>query len=141
MKVHGSAKPPKEFNDAIHERLFQLKKEYGLQIGITTSGSNQSDIINIAKTIAVNDEGLFDSYQVTYNVFEQSAFDALQELKTLGKTIIIKEALANGRVFTNKNIKNHLEALSKTYNTNHKHGNNNFCIRVVCSILEFLPNK
>lgn len=101
---------------AIHERLCQLKKEYGLQIGISTSGSNQSEILNIAKDIAVHNQLLFDSYQVTYNVFEQSTFDTLQKLKTLGKTIIIKEALANGRVFTKNNAKKQLETLSKTYN-------------------------
>ncbi|MEH6537658.1 MAG: aldo/keto reductase [Psychroserpens sp.] len=117
-QVHSATLDSGILNDGtIHERLFQLKKEHGLQIGITTSGSNQSDIINIAKTIAVNGEGLFDSYQVTYNIFEQSTFETLQELKTLGKTIIIKEALANGRVFANKNVKKHLETLSKIYNT------------------------
>jgi len=101
---------------SIHERLFQLKKEYGLQIGITTSGSNQSEILNIAKDIAVNNQLLFDSYQVTYNIFEQSTFETLQHLKTLGKTIIIKEALANGRVCTNNSSKKQLETLAKAYN-------------------------
>jgi aryl-alcohol dehydrogenase-like predicted oxidoreductase len=102
-------------DNSIHERLFQLKKEYGLQIGITTSGSNQSEILNSAKDIAVKNDLLFDSFQVTYNVFEQSTFNTLQQLKAMGKTIIIKEALANGRVFTNEHAKKQLEALSKTY--------------------------
>lgn len=102
-------------DNSIHERLFQLKKEYGLQIGITTSGSNQSEILNSAKDIAVKNDLLFDSFQVTYNVFEQSTFNTLQQLKAMGKTIIIKEALANGRVFTNEHAKKKLETLSKTY--------------------------
>ena len=104
-------------NTAIHERLFQLKKEYGLQIGISTSGSNQSEILNSAKHIKVNNELLFDSYQVTYNIFEQSTFETLQHLKSKGKTIIIKEALANGRVFSNKYAKKQLEVLKQTYKT------------------------
>jgi aryl-alcohol dehydrogenase-like predicted oxidoreductase len=104
-------------NTAIHERLFQLKKEYGLQIGISTSGSNQSEILNSAKHIKVNNELLFDSYQVTYNIFEQSTFETLQDLKSKGKTIIIKEALANGRVFSNKYAKKQLEVLKQTYKT------------------------
>ncbi|MFT4611760.1 MAG: aryl-alcohol dehydrogenase-like predicted oxidoreductase [Glaciecola sp.] len=116
-QVHSATLESGILKDAsIHERLFQIKKEYGLQIGITTSGSNQSKVLNSAKDIAVNNELLFDSYQVTYNVFEQSTFDTLQELKAKGKTIIIKEALANGRVFTNEHAKKQLEALSKTYN-------------------------
>tara|TARA_B100000809_G_scaffold248804_1_gene279286 strand:- start:683 stop:1621 length:939 start_codon:yes stop_codon:yes gene_type:complete len=116
----------------IHERLFQIKKEYGLQIGITTSGSNQSEILNIAKDIAINNELLFDSYQVTYNVFEQSTFDTLQELKAKGKTIIIKEALANGRVCTNEHSKKQLETLSKTYNV----GADAIALRFVIDILQ-----
>ncbi|TXE16707.1 aldo/keto reductase [Psychroserpens burtonensis] len=102
-------------DNSIHERLFQLKKQYGLQIGITTSGSNQSEILNSAKDIAVKNNLLFDSFQVTYNVFEQSTFNTLQQLKAMGKTVIIKEALANGRAFTNEHAKKQLEALSKTY--------------------------
>lgn len=117
---------------SIHERLFQLKKEYGLQIGITTSGSNQSEVLNSAKDIAVSNELLFDSYQVSYNVFEQSAFDALQELKTKGKTIIIKEALANGRVLTNKHAMKQLETLSKTYNV----GPDSIALRFVIDTLQ-----
>lgn len=103
-------------NTTIHDRLFQLKKEYGLQIGITTSGSNQSKILNIAKDIRVNNTLLFDSYQVTYNIFEQSTFETLRQLKTIGKTIIIKEALANGRVYTNISFKKQLETLTKNHN-------------------------
>lgn len=119
---------------SIHERLFQLKKEFGLQIGITTSGANQSKILNIAKNIAVNNQLLFDSYQVTYNIFEQSTFNTLQRLKALGKTIIIKEALANGRVFTSNNSKKPLELLAKTYNV----GSDAIALRFVIDTLH--PN-
>jgi aryl-alcohol dehydrogenase-like predicted oxidoreductase len=102
-------------NTSVHERLFQLKKEYGLQIGITTSGANQSEILNRAKSIKAYNEFLFDSYQVTYNIFEQSTLETLQQLKTTGKTIIIKEALANGRVFTRNTSKEQLKILAKKY--------------------------
>nr|WP_321236101.1 aldo/keto reductase [uncultured Psychroserpens sp.] len=116
-QVHSATLESGILNDTtIHERLFQLKKAHGLQIGITTSGTNQSEILRIAKGITVNKELLFDSYQVTYNIFEQSTFEALLELKNLGKTIIIKEALANGRVFTSENANTQLEVISKTHN-------------------------
>lgn len=42
---------------------------------------------------------MFDSFQVTFNILEQSTFTVLQEAKAKGKGIIIKEAMANGRVF------------------------------------------
>lgn len=119
-------------NRAIHERLFQLKKEYNLHIGISTSGSNQSEIINHAKHIKVANEILFDSYQVTYNIFEQSTFDALQDLKYKGKTIIIKEALANGRIFSKKQLNDPLEELQTTYHT----GRDALALRFVIDALE-----
>jgi aryl-alcohol dehydrogenase-like predicted oxidoreductase len=134
-QVHSATLESGILNDiSIHERLFQLKKEYGLQIGITTSGANQSKILNIAKNIAVNNQLLFDSYQVTYNIFEQSTFDTLQSLKAIGKTIIIKEALANGRVFTSNNSKKSLELLAKTYNV----GSDAIALRFVIDTLH--PN-
>jgi aryl-alcohol dehydrogenase-like predicted oxidoreductase len=119
-------------NRAIHERLFQLKKEYNLQLGISTSGSNQSEIINHAKNIKVANEILFDSYQVTYNIFEQSTFDTLQDLKYKGKTIIIKEALANGRVFSKKQLNDTLEELQTTYHT----GRDALALRFIIDTLE-----
>jgi hypothetical protein len=39
-----------------------------LQIGITTSGSHQSKIIEAALKVKIENEDLFDSYQVTYNI-------------------------------------------------------------------------
>ncbi len=117
---------------AIHERLFQLKKKYNIQIGISTSGPNQSKIINHAKYIKVANEILFDSYQVTYNIFEQSTFDALQDLKSKGKTIIIKEALANGRIFPKKQLNDTLEKLQTTYHT----GRDALALRFIIDTLE-----
>jgi cytochrome c-type biogenesis protein CcmE len=71
-------------------------KRYRLA-GITTSGSHQSKIIEAALKVKIENEDLFDGYQVTYNIFEQSTYGILKHLLQLGKTVIIKEALANGR--------------------------------------------
>jgi aryl-alcohol dehydrogenase-like predicted oxidoreductase len=54
-------------------------------------------------SVKIENEDLFDSYQVTYNIFEQSTYAILKHLLQLGKTVIIKEALANGRIFKNEN--------------------------------------
>lgn len=86
-------------NTEVHRRLFELKRKYDFKIGISTSGTNQSKIIEKAESIVVEGLSLIDTYQVTYNVLEQSARKTLQNLKLNNKTIIIKEALANGRVF------------------------------------------
>lgn len=109
-------------NEGVLNQLHQIKKATDLKIGITTSGSNQKDVIEAALKIKVGNDVLFDSFQVTYNVFEQSTFSILEEVLSQGKKVIIKEALANGRVFQNNKFKHYnevykvLELLSKKYN-------------------------
>jgi aryl-alcohol dehydrogenase-like predicted oxidoreductase len=108
-------------NTAVLSRLHELKQEYHLKIGISSSGTEQVKIIEAAQNVVFDGKDLFDSYQVTFNLFEQSCFDILKQLISRGKTIIIKEALANGRVFKNPNFPEHtavygyLEQLSNKY--------------------------
>ena len=102
-------------NTDVLNRLHEIKQEFGLTIGISTSGVNQNDIIREALKVNINNQPLFDSFQVTYNVLEQSTFSILKALKQLNKTIIIKEALANGRIFNDKVSINHLRTISKKY--------------------------
>ena len=99
-------------NQDVLKQLYQIKKETGLHVGITTSGANQKEVIASALKVRFNNEALFDSFQVTYNVFEQSAFAILTDVLKQGKAVIIKEALANGRVFQNEKFQHY----SKTYN-------------------------
>jgi predicted CopG family antitoxin len=57
-------------NSDVLKRLYEIKrKDTGLQIGITTSGSHQSKIIEAALKVKIENEDLFDVYQVTYNIF------------------------------------------------------------------------
>ncbi|QDO93562.1 aldo/keto reductase [Formosa sediminum] len=127
-------------NTAVLHELHRIKKETNLQIGISTSGAHQVDIIKKALEIQINNEPLFTSFQVTYNVFEQSAFKILKQLLSENKTVIIKEALANGRVFANSDFTeyakayNYLNKLSNQYNV----GVDAIAIRFVIDTLE--PN-
>lgn len=89
-------------NKAVLNQLYAIKKETGLHIGITTSGKNQKEVLAAALKVEVEGDVLFDSFQVTYNLFEQSTYAVLKDILKQGKTVIIKEALANGRVFQNK---------------------------------------
>lgn len=108
-------------NDAVLSRLYELKQKHGLKIGISSSGIEQVKIIEEAQKVIYDGEELFDSYQVTYNIFEQSCFTILKQLLAQDKTIIIKEALANGRVFKNTSFPEYnlaytyLEELAKKY--------------------------
>ena len=86
---------------------FKIKKTHSILIGLSTSGDNQNEIIQKALDITINNQSLFDSFQVTYNVFDQSLLSISKNLIKLKKQIIVKEALANGRVFPNKNYPNY----------------------------------
>ncbi len=94
-------------NNSILERLAMLKAEHHLKIGITTSGANQSEVIAKAATIQMGGDDLFDAYQVTYNIMDQSLTGILSELKSNHKRLIIKEIMANGRVFPNPDYPNY----------------------------------
>ncbi len=127
-------------NTELLKRLHELKQQHQIKIGISSSGTEQVKIIEEAQKIVFDGNGLFDSYQVTFNIFEQSCFNILKQLLANDKTIIIKEALANGRVFRNHNFPEHesvymyLELLSKKYSV----GTDAIALRYVMDDLE--PN-
>jgi aryl-alcohol dehydrogenase-like predicted oxidoreductase len=108
-------------NTEVLAQLAFLKKEHHLKIGLTTSGTNQVEVIKKALEVLVDGETLFDLFQVTYNFLDQSLLQISDELIKQNKTIVIKEALANGRVFRNKTypyynkLHNVLESLSKKH--------------------------
>jgi aryl-alcohol dehydrogenase-like predicted oxidoreductase len=91
-------------NDQILRRLHEIKKDNALLVGITTSGPRQVEVIKKALAIKIDNEFLFDTYQVTYNMLDQSLNDVIGQLKSLKKIVIVKEALANGRLFENNNF-------------------------------------
>lgn len=70
----------------------------GLPVGISLSGPNQSEALHRALSIDVDGTPLFSAVQATWNLLEPSAGPALAEAKRAGWTVIIKEALANGRL-------------------------------------------
>ena len=98
-------------NAAVLNRLAELKNEYGIRMAITTTGSNQVDVLNKALAVEVDGKELFDLFQVTYNVFDQSIALVADQIAQRGKRLVIKEALANGRVFPNEKYPNY----GKTY--------------------------
>jgi len=110
-------------NKAVLERLFQLKEEYTIKVGLTTTGSNQTEVLRKAMDIHRNGARLFDVSQCTYNVLDQSIYDLGREIILDRKQLVIKEALANGRLFPNIRYPNYtplyrkLKELSSKYQT------------------------
>ncbi|HUA70229.1 MAG TPA: aldo/keto reductase [Solirubrobacteraceae bacterium] len=83
------------------EVLFELKKlrSSGMAIGFTATGPHQSETIERALEV-----GEFDAVQATYNLLERSAGPALAAAHAEGLGVIIKEALANGRLTTRGDV-------------------------------------
>ncbi|EPR73933.1 putative oxidoreductase [Winogradskyella psychrotolerans RS-3] len=125
-------------NDAVLSRLNDLKQEHQLKIGISSSGTEQVRIIEDALKVTFDGEDLFDSYQVTFNIFEQSTLEILKQLLAKGKTIIIKEALANGRIFRNEKFEEYHEAYTylETLSTKYNVGTDAIAIRFIMDSLE-----
>jgi aryl-alcohol dehydrogenase-like predicted oxidoreductase len=79
------------------EELARLR-DSGLAIGLSLSGPRQAEMITRASEIEVGGQPLFSTVQATWNLLEPSAGRALADAHDQGIGVIIKEALANGRL-------------------------------------------
>jgi aryl-alcohol dehydrogenase-like predicted oxidoreductase len=84
-------------NNEVLDALWKLKSE-GIIIGLSLSGVKQNEVLEKALSIKTNTDLLFGSVQATWNILEQAATKTLKKAADLGLGIIIKEALANGRL-------------------------------------------
>jgi aryl-alcohol dehydrogenase-like predicted oxidoreductase len=73
-------------------------KQGGMRIGLSLTGVRQGDTLRRAMEVEVDGARLFDAVQATWNLLEPSAGPALQEARAAGMGVIVKEALANGRL-------------------------------------------
>jgi aryl-alcohol dehydrogenase-like predicted oxidoreductase len=83
---------------AVRDELARLR-EGGLAIGISVTGPQQAATIERALEV-----GGFDTVQATWNVLERSAGEALAAAHAAGLGVIVKEAVANGRLTTRGEI-------------------------------------
>jgi aryl-alcohol dehydrogenase-like predicted oxidoreductase len=79
-------------NDAVLAELADLRRS-GVAIGLTTSGTSQAQTLERALEL-----DLFDTAQTTWNLHDRSAGPALERAHAAGLGVIVKEALANGRL-------------------------------------------
>jgi aryl-alcohol dehydrogenase-like predicted oxidoreductase len=84
-------------NQAVLGELARYR-DNGLVIGLTLSGPRQAETLLQAMKIIENGRPLFECVQATWNLLEQSAGEALKAAHDRGIGVIIKEALANGRL-------------------------------------------
>ena len=79
-------------DDAVLAELAALRAG-GVAVGVTVTGPQQADTIDRAVQT-----GAFDTVQATWNVHERSAGDALARARAAGLGVMVKEAVANGRL-------------------------------------------
>ncbi len=89
-------------NEMVLNRLAELRDAFNIRIGLTTTGHNQLEVLKRAVEVQVHKKPLFDVFQVTYNILDQSVGDTIHALQKAGNRIIIKEGMANGRFFPNE---------------------------------------
>ena len=84
-------------NPAVLDELVRLRSA-GVVIGLTVSGPRQADVIRRAFDAQAHGINPFQVVQATWNLLEPSAGPALAEARARGWGVIVKEALANGRL-------------------------------------------
>jgi aryl-alcohol dehydrogenase-like predicted oxidoreductase len=67
--------------------------EIGVPIGVSVSGVSQPETLDRAVSL-----GIFSAVQATWNLHERAAAPALARAHAAGLRVIVKEALANGRL-------------------------------------------
>lgn len=84
-------------NPRILSELVRLRADR-ISVGLTVTGPRQRDTIRRAMEVQVDGVRLFDMVQATWNLLERSAGEALAEAHASGMGVVVKEALANGRL-------------------------------------------
>jgi aryl-alcohol dehydrogenase-like predicted oxidoreductase len=97
-QVHSATLDSGVFEDQeLLAALARLRAD-GVLVGLTTSGPGQADTLRHALTVTVDGQPVFGAAQVTWNLLEPSVGAAAAEAADAGWPILVKEAVANGRL-------------------------------------------
>jgi aryl-alcohol dehydrogenase-like predicted oxidoreductase len=102
-QVHSATIESGVLEDAgVLSELVRLREE-GCGVGLSVSGPRQAETIRRALAVRVDGRPLFQVVQATWNLLERSAGPALTKAHAAGCRVVVKEALANGRL-TDRNV-------------------------------------
>jgi aryl-alcohol dehydrogenase-like predicted oxidoreductase len=94
-QVHSLTADSPLFDDpALQDALASLP----VRVGFSTSGPRQADTVRRALALERHGERVFTAVQSTWNMLETSVGPALAEAHAAGAHVLVKEALANGRL-------------------------------------------
>ncbi|MBY3791533.1 aldo/keto reductase [Rhodococcus fascians] len=91
--VHSVTPDSPALTDAALLDELSALADNGIRVGISTSGPHQAAVVRAAL-----ETGVFSSVQSTWNLLEPSAAPALAEAHDAGWFVVVKEAMANGRL-------------------------------------------
>ena len=94
-QVHSLTPDSPLFDDlALQDALAALP----VRVGFSTSGPEQASVVRRALALERHGQPVFTAVQSTWNLLEPSAGPALAEAHAEGAHVLVKEALANGRL-------------------------------------------
>jgi len=97
-QVHSLTEDSGALGDkALLAAMARLRSD-GVMIGLTTSGPLQATTLRRALDTTIDGEPMFSAAEVTWNLLEPSVEPAAAEAAEAGWAILIKEAVANGRL-------------------------------------------
>jgi aryl-alcohol dehydrogenase-like predicted oxidoreductase len=97
-QIHSATLESGVLRDAsVLGRLARLR-DAGVAVGLSLSGPRQAETLREAMAVRIDGAPLFAVAQATWNLLERSAEAALRAAHDAGLGVIIKEAVANGRL-------------------------------------------
>ena len=96
--VHSATVDTGVLDDTELHRMLGGLRDSGVRVGVSTSGPEQAAAVRRALAVSVDGRPLFTSVQATWNLLETSVGEALAEAADTGARVIVKEAVANGRL-------------------------------------------
>src|SRR2546423_2141282 len=97
-QIHSATLESGVLEDRAVLSMLNTLRAAGLTVGLSVSGPRQAEVIRRALQVEIDGVNPFQSVQATWNLLEPSAGPALAEAHAAGWGVIVKEAVANGRL-------------------------------------------
>ncbi len=97
-QIHSASLETGVLDDGEVLDVLAALRDGGVRVGLSASGPGQAETVRRALGIRRAGAPLFSAVQATWNLLERACEGALAEAHASGLTVLVKEALANGRL-------------------------------------------